>query len=320
MIKILLLFWTLFVLTLSISAQEKIENQYANIPTIDYCEIIKNPNSYNDKTIKVFAEYSAGFEQSVLGNQLCKDDYGQVWVEWEKYQSCGDAQTTKLLENREKGIEYNYLEGTFVGKFFAKQDASGFGHMNAHPYKLIISCVESATLLPKKNSGCERIDKTNAFHFLEYVKTESGLAPDYEKTSKKTEKIVWLRLVNNSSCSILVPTVKSKAQTLQNKNKYLVAYELTAKSVSKYSRLTYNKPQNESPASKKSDASVLPAGQAIYFGIPLRYFLKTHKVGVGLKDRWNVTVPFKYTDRQAAENYDPFYFSWRDLPKDLLKK
>lgn len=322
--KILLLFWTLFGLTLSVSAQdaqEKIENQYANIPAIDYCEIIKNPNLYSNKIVKISAEYSAGFERSMLGSQVCKDDYGQIWAEWEKFQSCGDAKTAKLLENRAKRIEYTALEGNFVGRFFVKQGRSGFGHMNARSYKLVISCVENAVLVPKEDLGCRRIDETDAFHFLEYAKTEFEAAPNYKVNSKSTkkEKIVWLRLVNNSSCPIIVPTAAKESTTLENNAKVLVAYNLTGKIISGDSILFSKKP-DKPITNEKPVPSILPAGSSIYFGVPLRYFKESFKVWRNLRNFWNASVPFNYADRQATEGYEPFYFSGRDLPEELWKK
>jgi hypothetical protein len=260
----------------------------------------------------------------LLGGRNCPGSYGQIWLEWESYQSCGDAETAKLLINREKGIEFNYLEGNFVGKFFVKREGeSGFGHGNARDYKLVASCIENANLLPEENSGCQRVDKTSPFHYLEYVKTELNIPPNYQSSvkKKKKERIVWFRLVNNSSCSIVVPTVKNKEETLQNEAKILVVYKLE---VAERTRTSIRQLNTTTIAPQLTDisptSSILTAGNSIYFAVPLRYFQENIKVWRNRKEFWSIIVPFKYTDRQAEENYDPFYFSWRDLPKDLQKK
>lgn len=306
---------------LCVSAQENTINRNAGLPAIDYCEIIKNPNVYNEKTVKIYGEYRAGFEHSILGSQNCVDNYGKVWIEWENYRSCGDEKTARLLANRAKGNEYNYLEGNFVGKFFVKEEGkSGFGHMNAKPYKLVVSCVENTILLPKENSGCTRFDGINPFHYLEYVKSEYGESPNYKIGSrkKKKEQLVWFRLVNNASCPIIVPII-GETENLENNATALVVYNLTVDTVSRNSIISGGKP-DQPAAFEKPVSAVLPAGSSIYFAVPLRYFQKSIKVLRNRKTFWNIRVRFQYADRKAEENYDPFYFNRYDLPKEVLKK
>jgi hypothetical protein len=315
--RIFLILLVCFCFSLRISAQE---SSYKNIPTVDYCEIIENPKLYNQKIVKIFAEHRSGFEFSALGGQNC-EKYGQIWTKWEKYESCGNEKTARLLVNRNKGIESNYLEGVFVGKFFVKEEGkSGFGHMNANPFKLSVSCVESAILLPKENAGCTRVDETSPFHYLEYVKTEAGFAADYKtgRKKKKKENLVWFRLVNNSSCSIIVPTIGDQTE-LENNTDFLVVYYLTAKQVTRGSIISSSKPDR--PATyEKSVPSILPAGKSIYFAVPLRYLKEKFKVFRYAKSSWNIIVPFEYADRKKDENYDPFYFAHSDLPKEIFKK
>ncbi len=308
--KTILLVCIAFCFICSAYAQENKDSLYANLAITNYCEVVKNPSLYNEKILKIFGEYRASFENSSLTNQSCGEDCCRIWVEWREQQSCGDTTTAQILTNRLKGNEFNYLEGNFVGKFYVSQ-GSGFGHMNAKPFKLVVSCVENATLLPKENSGCEQVDKTSPFHYLEYLKTGLGIAPNYKNKTKKgrNERIVWFRLVNNSSCPIFVPTVREKANNLENNKKILVFYNRTFSVVARHFILVSKKP--DKPVTNKNPvSSILASGESIYFGVPLSYFLKG----------WNILVPFKYTDRQTPEYYEPLYFSRLDLPKELLKK
>ena len=296
------------------------ENSYKKIPAVNYCDIIENPQPYNEKIVKIFAEWSSGFEFSGLGSQNCAEKYGRIWAELERYESCGDDKTTRLLINRKKGIEHNYLEGVFVGKFFVKQTGkSGFGHMNAKPFKLVVSCVESAILLPKENSGCTRVDETSPFHYLEYVKTELGIAPNYKAKRKKGKKenLGWFRLVNNSSCSIIVPTIGDQTE-LENDTDVLILYNLTAKQVTRGSIISSSKPDRPA-TNKKFDLSILHAGKSIYFTVPLRYLKEKFKVFRYAKSSWNISIPFEYADRKKEENYEPFYFAHSDLPNEIFK-
>ena len=319
--KLVFIFLVLSFLIFNISAQNERENKF-DAPIIDYCEAVKNPTNYAGKTVKIFAEYRAAFEYSGLSSESCAGEFGQIWVEWKNYESCGDAETAKLLVNRSKGNEYNYLEGVFVGKFFVKEGSSGFGHMNAKPFKIEVSCVENATLLPKENSGCKRVDKTSPFHYLEYVKIEPGVAPNYEEKPKKEkkERIVWFRLVNNSTCSIFVPTSGNEPKEIQNEDKIPVIYKLDPTIKTRNSILVPRNGKVKLITKINPTPSILLAGNSIYFGVPLRYFQESYQVRGDSRESWNISIPFKYADRQTEENYDPLYFAWRDLPKELLKK
>lgn len=297
--------------------------QYQDIPTVNYCEIIKNPQNYNGKIVKIFAEQRSGFEFSGLGSQDCANDYGQIWAEWEKYESCGDEKTARLLVNRYKGIENNYLEGIFVGKFFVKEKGiSGFGHMNAKPFQISISCVENATLLPKKDSGCTRVDETSPFHYLEYIKMELGIVPNYgiAKKKKKKENFVWFRLVNNSSCSIIVPTIGNQKE-IRDKAETLVVYKLDPTIKTSDSTFIPKRGAIKTITNVVPTRSVVTAGNSVYFAVPLKFLKKSFKVRQRhAKIFWNICVPFEYADREKPENYDPFYFANSDLPKEIFKK
>lgn len=308
MTKLPLILLIILCFSFSIYSQE-IRNQEA-ISTVSYCEVVNNPDVYDEKQIKISGEYYSGFELSGMFSPDCKEKSILIYLDWgENYKSCGDKETENTLKNRFRGIEDNDLEGIFVGKFVVKKGLSGFGHMNAKPYKLEVSCVEKVELLPKETDGCERIDKTSPFHYLEYVKTEYGIKPNYKKGSKKKKKtqIVRLRLVNNSSCPINIPIISDKTEFFQNDSNNLVVYKLDNRIVTRNSIMVKkNQPESRFITQEKSVYSTLLPGSVITFDVPLQYF----------KKNWNISVPFKYTNKQAPENYEPFYFSWREIPKE----
>jgi hypothetical protein len=279
------------------------------IPTISYCDVVRNPNLYNEKEIKISGEYYVAFELSGMFSPACRENSSLIYLEWKNYQSCGDKKTVDTLKNRFRGIENNNLEGVFVGKFFIKEGLSGFGHMNTKPYKLEVSCVEKAELLPKEFDGCSRVDKTSPFHYLEYLKTEYGIKPNYKISSKKKRKgqIVWLSLVNNSSCPISIPIISNKTEVLQNNTDALVVYKLDNRIITSRS-IIVQKNQKESRfiTEKQPVYTTLQSGNSITFGVPVQYF----------KKRWNISVPFKHSNKKTPEHYEPFYFSWQKLPKE----
>src|SRR5690348_10517068 len=56
------------------------------IPTIDYCELRRNPDAYSEKIIRIKARYLSGFEMSALYGPACMDrrafeSWHETWVE-----------------------------------------------------------------------------------------------------------------------------------------------------------------------------------------------------------------------------------------------
>jgi hypothetical protein len=127
--------------------------------------------------------------------------------------------------------------------------------------------------------------------------------PNYENSSKKQrkEQLVWLSLINNSTCPVTVPTVlnESDNRELKNQSEVPVVYELSSSCVTKESRLI---------TKRKQTLSVLSSGNSIYFTVPLRYLTK---------EPFDIRVPFNFPAQKADFYYQPFYFSRYDLPENL---
>lgn len=150
------------------------------------------------------------------------------------------------------------------------------------------------------------------------MKTEEDFAPNYEnKKSKKKEKLVWFRLVNNSTCPIFVPTIESP-ENLENESKVLVVFKLDSTVRTSYMSMGFN-PATKNITEKTPKDSILLGGNSIYFAVPLKYFNESYAAFNGRKNYWNISIPFKYVDQESEKNYEPFYFSRNDLPKEILK-
>jgi hypothetical protein len=294
---------------LSVSAQNKTDNQAANVPTVNYCELRKNPELYNNKIIRVHGIYESGFEVSIFYDEACSKDFlarAETWI-WvlSRNGNCSDQKTRETIETFYSGKADSKLEVTFIGLFNKAKEDGGFGHLGGYKFQIKVSCIEEAKLLPSEKYGCKRIDDTKPFHYLAYAKTEIGEMPDYGNSSKKQnkEELVLLSLINNSNCSVTVPTTlnDSENRELEDQSRIPVVYELSSPCVSKKSRLITD---------RKQTLSVLSPGNSIYFAVPLRFLTKKP---------FEVRVPFNFSTQKADFYYQPFYFSRHELPENLRK-
>jgi len=281
------------------------------------------------KLIRVRTFYYEGFEQSHLYDPACADlkRFETTYLSWvwflPKAEECANLKVRKILETfREQGG--GELEATFVGEFHGP---GKYGHLGGSHFEFVVNCVEHAKLLPEKQDGCSRLDDTQRFHYLAYVGLRQGVETAFAKMpahdqshpfalvaapndsrGQRVEQIVWLRLVNNSTCPILIPTATAYESKLANGNvttelqdhdEVALSYELSSRTIRQRSKYMNSPYQRQ---------SVLQPGRSVYFGVPLRYFLKEH---------YDVRLPFDYVSGKRDEHYEPFYFSSNWLPESL---
>jgi hypothetical protein len=149
-----------------------------DIPTVEYCELVKNPSLYDGKKIRlrgvyvVSGKYASKFFSSACGSG------NTLWVDFEQgYQSCSPPKLVKSLSTMSQksgmrrgrphytvvGFEYRSAEVVFVGIFKAANsyrrpkpvDNPMFPftytpeHKEIYDYVFSISCVEKVKPLPK---------------------------------------------------------------------------------------------------------------------------------------------------------------------------
>jgi hypothetical protein len=137
-IGMLLLTFSSFVT--GIAAQK---SETSSIMDITLCELLKNPEKYDEKVVRVKGIYRNFFELSELYCPDCYDENKRVWIEsTEIRDECLSSRETKRLR---KG---KTLLVVFVGKFQASQ--SSYGHLNAYKFQIDVTCVEKSKILSKK--------------------------------------------------------------------------------------------------------------------------------------------------------------------------
>lgn len=112
------------------------------IPTVSFCELLKYPERYDQKTIQIQAVYRYGFEWSELYCLSCSE-LGKVWVNFdESFKSQTKPEVAqKISPNGRKGRTVNI---SATGKFMASER---YGHMRRYKYKFVITSLEDAEIL-----------------------------------------------------------------------------------------------------------------------------------------------------------------------------
>ena len=149
-----------------------------DIPTVEYCALIRNPSLYDGKEIRLRGVYLvSGKNDSKFFSSACGGS-DTLWVDFEHgYQSCSPAKAVRSLArmSQKSGvrsgsprvsfvrIEYRSAAVEFTGKFKAanphqrtkpdKDTESIFGDVvetrETYAYVFSVSCIEKVKPLPK---------------------------------------------------------------------------------------------------------------------------------------------------------------------------
>jgi len=132
----------ILVLMFSVSAQKENRSK-EQIQTVAFCDLLKNPQSFEQKRVRIKATYRYGFEWSELYCLNCRD-MGLVWLDFDDtFDSLTKRKVKKKIKWSEKGRTVNIVA---VGKFYAK---GKYGHMGGYPYKFVAEYFESAEIILK---------------------------------------------------------------------------------------------------------------------------------------------------------------------------
>ena len=114
-----------------------------SIPTVSYCDLVRNPSAYADKLIRVHATWVYGFEITALYDAACLDRDNRAWFETvDEDQLCP---TSKKNFRKLKKEGFAKADVTVVGKLYS---GHRFGHENGYNFKFVVSCLERAKQIP----------------------------------------------------------------------------------------------------------------------------------------------------------------------------
>jgi len=107
-------------------------------PKIDVCELMRHPEEYNGKLVKVRATWIYGFEWSYLHCLGCE---GRVWFDTSELDEDKDEKTLRHMP-KDAGIVNLDVDGVFHA-------GGGFGHLNGYKYKLTAHAVANPVAISK---------------------------------------------------------------------------------------------------------------------------------------------------------------------------
>ena len=112
-----------------------------DIPTVAYCDLIRNPDTYSGKLVRTSAVYRFGFEWQEFYCLDCFELERRTWVEFDTDESSCAKRVSRRLTRAWAGT----LSMTVVGEF---QSSNGhYCHENGYRYQFMVKCVEAQKLL-----------------------------------------------------------------------------------------------------------------------------------------------------------------------------
>jgi hypothetical protein len=118
-------------------------------PTVRFCDLLRNPDEYNGKTVVVRATYRYGFEWQELFCLGCLDK-GEAWLE---LPSDLDDASVKALKRGPKGagIVNLTVQGIFLSGAY-------FWHLGTYRFKFVVQRVSDVVIVSKgmKSAAEER--------------------------------------------------------------------------------------------------------------------------------------------------------------------
>lgn len=122
------------------------KNEIADAQTVEYCDLLKNLQTFNNKIIRVRVLYQTDFEQSVITAPACSTPIPWTWVDFEK---SWESRTGWRIRHAIKHTKWRVQRDVvLIGRFRAK---GSFGHMGMYP-----SCLEVYKVEAVKPSGSFR--------------------------------------------------------------------------------------------------------------------------------------------------------------------
>ena len=114
-----------------------------DIPTVAYCDLIRNPDTYSGKLVRISAVYRFGFEWQEFYCLDCFEMETRTWVKFDDEESSCTRRVSKRLTKAWAGT----FSMTVVGEF---QSSRGrYGHENGYRYQFMVKCVEAQKRLLK---------------------------------------------------------------------------------------------------------------------------------------------------------------------------
>ena len=191
---------SLFPLAMPLAAPEP-RSLMGEIPTIDYCNLIHNPNTYREKVIRINAKYRIGAKWSNLYSPYCGGP-GEIWVNFdetyfnESFQPCQKSNIAEKVKF--KGFD-QIFDVVLVGKFYGSGEPN-YGN-NRSKFMFVVGCVEQATVVESSEttvptvSYCDLVQNASRYN-QRVVRVQgvysSGFEASYLRGSECKNELTWV--------------------------------------------------------------------------------------------------------------------------------
>jgi hypothetical protein len=133
-----------------------VKSSRVDVPTLGYCDLVRNPQLYDNRVIRVRGAYSLGFESSTLSSSGCE---GMTWIDFDElYKTCTRKEVDTALDalmsagEPESLMERKRADVVFLGYFEVLPNytiknelvRNGFGHMGMYSNRITVKCLENA--------------------------------------------------------------------------------------------------------------------------------------------------------------------------------
>jgi hypothetical protein len=105
------------------------------IASVSYCALLKSPNLYGGKLLRVKASWQFGFEVTFLHDSQCPDQ-PKAWLE---FVDDKDACPRSKENINAPGKNDTGADVTVVGRLFGP---GRYGHLGAYEFKFVVVCME----------------------------------------------------------------------------------------------------------------------------------------------------------------------------------
>lgn len=130
--------------SVSVSGQIASATEGSRIQTLEFCELLKRPDLYHQKIVRIRAVFSRGGEDfSAIYCPKCSTDKTLMWPEYEDSFESGTPPKMLQIFRRHWDVT---LAVVLVGRF----DNAGGGHMSAYPYLFHIIRIERAKSISQR--------------------------------------------------------------------------------------------------------------------------------------------------------------------------
>jgi hypothetical protein len=145
--------WMLLAIVLSIfpaiDQKPEFHRPKPETSTINFCDLLRNPDCYDGKEVKIHAKYLSTFEVSAFVDSSCTDMDSRAWVEFDRISISASAKPEILQKIKQQvyccmwGGD-NYLRETkmLVKGIFHKPNKEGYGHDNKYRFMVTVKGIE----------------------------------------------------------------------------------------------------------------------------------------------------------------------------------